>query len=228
MSYYQNNDMGMSPGALEPGTLGTSGDGRSSGMIFFLMAGLILAMGIGLFVFFLIRSISGMGDDMVRLVVPGERTFRLEEPGSYTVFHEYRSVVDGKVYSSGAQLGSMNITLTGPSGENVPLGPLMSNQTYNMGSTSAYGVFSFSAGQAGEYHLSAFYQGGEEGPETVLAIDKGFVTDLLITIFSSIGILFLTVFVSVALIVLAVVRGRRPRRVLPMSQSGPGQYGGFG
>ncbi|RKE69739.1 hypothetical protein DFP91_4179 [Pseudorhodoplanes sinuspersici] len=45
---------------------------------------------------FLSKALSGLGDGLRQIVVPGGAELRLE-PGRYTIFHETRSTVDGKL-----------------------------------------------------------------------------------------------------------------------------------
>ena len=40
-----------------------------------------------------------IGNAFTRFVVPGSGVVALEKPGTYTIFHETQSVVDGRVYS---------------------------------------------------------------------------------------------------------------------------------
>jgi len=48
---------------------------------------------------------------MTRLVVPGTREVALTEAGSYSIYHEYQSYVDGTVYSTDKQVPGLKCTL---------------------------------------------------------------------------------------------------------------------
>lgn len=44
-------------------------------------------------------EIAALQNALIRMVVPGTSVLTLDEPGTYTIFHEADSVVDGKLYS---------------------------------------------------------------------------------------------------------------------------------
>jgi hypothetical protein len=190
---------------ISPGDYHQPGPGRA----FYALGIVILIAGIGFFVMFLFTGIVGLAGRTTRVVVPGEKELVLSEPGKYTVFHEYKSVIDGKVYASSPQLADLDITLRDQaSEEKVKLSPTAVSSTYNIGGRSGYGVFDFRIDRPGTYLLSANYLEDRPGPETVLAVSHGFVTDLVKLIFASIGILFGTLAVSILIIVITLVKRR--------------------
>ncbi|MDP6542811.1 MAG: hypothetical protein QGH60_02405 [Phycisphaerae bacterium] len=68
---------------------------------YYVLAGLVLAGGIAGFALFLFSGLTDLSGGLTQMVVPGEHELTLSEAGDYTVFHEYRSVVGSKVYSTG-------------------------------------------------------------------------------------------------------------------------------
>jgi hypothetical protein len=155
---------------------------------------------------FLIDRLSTMQDGMTRVVVPGEQAVTLEA-GSYTIFHETHSVIDGVVYASPG-LGGLVVTVTGPDGEAVPLEAAGSGR-YSFGGHTGYSVFDFTAPVAGDYVVAGRYQADGAGPETVIAVGAGFMSSLLGTIFGSLGIAFAGSIIAAALAVMTLVQRRR-------------------
>lgn len=176
------------------------------------LAIIVLLTGIALFVMFLMKGIIGFTGGMTQVVVPGSETLDLKKPGKYTIFHEHRSVIEGKVYASGAQLADMEIrVIDHASGADLVLSPVMGSSNYSMGGRQGYGVFNFQVAGPGKYELVAEYKDGHTGPETVLAISGGFVENLVITILGSIGILFGTITVTVLIVVITALKRSKAR-----------------
>jgi hypothetical protein len=70
-----------------------------------LVAGLALA---GWLVW---SGIAALQNALVRVVVPGTIELTLDEPGTYTIFYETDSVVDGKLYSA-ANIAGLSVSVT--------------------------------------------------------------------------------------------------------------------
>jgi len=185
---------------------GSAPGGEGPSRFFYVLAAMVFVFGVAGFVFFLVRSLLGMDEGFVRVVVPGTSEVELVEAGEYAIFHEYRSVIDGKTFSGGASLAGMQVSLTAKdTGEEIKLSPMTVNSTYNMSGRSAYGVFSANIDAPGLYEISAYYPEGVSGPDTVLSLSHGFVGDLLVTIFSSIAILGGSILAAILIVVTTLV-----------------------
>ena len=66
---------------------------------YYVVAGTALVTGGAVFAVFLLNGVSGLTEGLTQIVVPGRHELILSETGRYTVFHEYRSVVENRVYS---------------------------------------------------------------------------------------------------------------------------------
>jgi hypothetical protein len=138
---------------------------------------------------FLVARLSGSADAMIRVLVPGESELRLKEPGRYTIFHEYRSIFEGGIYNVDSIAG-LRVTLRSrESGATLPLRQTASSR-YTVGSRSGRSLFAFDVPAPGAYVLVGAYPDGRREPQTVLAIDRGFVGGLLITIFGALAMAF--------------------------------------
>lgn len=160
---------------------------------------------------------SRLGDStggMMRVLVPGQTDLMLKEAGTYTIYHEYESAFEGRVYHVPSVSG-LTITLRArPSGEEVPLRSAM-NTRYRVGSTAGRSLFDFEVRAPGAYQISATYRGGRKEPQTVLAIDRGFVGSLVLTILGAVAMAFAGTGAAIAIAVMVFVKRRRARRGAP-------------
>jgi len=143
---------------------------------------LILAVaGWGGVALFLIVRLSGVAEGMIHVLVPGTIELRLKESGRYTIFHEYRSTFEGRIYNVD-RLAGLQISLRSRAGATVPL-TQSSATSYTVDGRSGRSLYQFEIAEPGAYELVALYSDGRREPQTVLAIDRGFVGGLLTTIF---------------------------------------------
>jgi hypothetical protein len=159
---------------------------------------------------FLVSRIGDSTARMMRVLVPGQADLVLKEPGTYTIFHEYQSMFEGRVYDVPSVSG-LNITVrTG--GANVPLAASKTNARYSVGSAAGRSLFDFEVRTPGTYQISAGYDGGRKEPQTMLAIDRGFVGGLVLTILGALAMAFGGMGIAVAIAVVVFVKRRRALR----------------
>lgn len=184
---------------------------------YFGVAAVIFILGVALFVMFLFQSLLGMTSDLTRVLVPGESEVKLAAPGDYTIFHEYKSIMNGKVYAGNVNISNLTISLRNQdTGEEAALAPTTAGSNYNLGGRSGYGVYNFKIERPGVYVLSAEYEEGRGQGDTVLAISHGFIGNLLKTIFGGIGIFFGTVLISVLIVVVTLIKRKKAREEMEM------------
>jgi hypothetical protein len=175
----------------------------------YVFAAAVLAAGVVGFALVLFLGLSGLS--MQRVVVPGSAELTMEEAGRYTIYHESRSVVDGRVYDVTDVSGLTVEIVSAETGESVPLDSPGANTTYELRGRSGRGVLTFEVDRPGAYRLSAEYPAGG-GPETVLAVGKGIGTRIAMTVFGAIAIGIGSFLLAVAIGVVTFVRRRRARR----------------
>jgi hypothetical protein len=95
----------------------TPGIGSSPSRYWYLIAVLVFLAGFAGMAMVLFNQLSKLGDDLVQIVVPGERELTLEA-GSYTIFHERQSIVDGRIFSVDSIAG-LAVTLTSADGKAI-------------------------------------------------------------------------------------------------------------
>lgn len=149
-----------------------------------ILVAALVAMGI-----FLGARLSALGQGLIQVVVPGEAALALAEPGTYTIFHERESVVDGRIYAS-ESISGLAVTVRTPAGAPVALAPVTTSSTYTFGGRTGVAAFNFELATPGSYRLAARYADGRREPRVVLAIGRNFMGGLLITIFGALAITF--------------------------------------
>ena len=149
-----------------------------------ILVGSLVAMGI-----FLGVRLAALGQGLIQVVVPGEVTLALAEPGSYTIFHERNSVVDGRLYAS-ESISGLAVSLRAPAGAPVALEPVTTSSSYTFGGRTGVAAFSFEVATPGSYRLAVRYADGRREPRAVLAIGRNFMGGLLTTIFGALALAF--------------------------------------
>jgi hypothetical protein len=180
--------------------------------------GIIGIIGFVFFVVFLFSQIKKQAPN-IQIVVPGTHEIELSKPGKYTVFYEYRSVVEDRVYITGEALpAELLVTLYSRSGYNeVDLHESSMNNTYNMGSRAGISLLEFEVDNAGSYIIEARYAGNIEEPHIVLAIGQFQIFGI---IFGAIGIFFLSLILLITGCIIVLVTYLKKRRLKRETEPG--------
>jgi hypothetical protein len=154
------------------------------------VAGAIGVVGFIIFAIFLIHQVASSLPKN-KVVVPGTENIYFAEPGVYTVYYEYQSVINNKIYSTGEELPSSVIVtlISETTGENITLMQSTMNETYKSGGYAGASLLAFEITKPGDYVFTARYSDNHEHPEIVLAVGK---SKLFGTIFSSLVIFFVS------------------------------------
>ena len=126
------------------------------------VAGVAIAAVLGYF------AISGVGENAVRMLAPGTQEIACDEPGTYTIFHEYGSEFGGKIYSQAEGSVSLRCTVTRKdNGQAVSVRRPM-HVTYTDGSREGASVLAFTVDRPGTYVVDV-----ASDEEAVVVIEKG-------------------------------------------------------
>jgi len=170
---------------------------------------LVIMVGCLLFILLAFRGIFGLTDDFQRVVLPGRGEVRLASPGTYTVFYEHRSVVDGRVYATGERPPTFRCILRSKeSGGHVPLRPT-GGGTYSAGSRAGNALFEFKIPKAGVYEFLAAYPDGETSPRVVFAVGREFTKRLVTTVVGGFSLLFGSLIASILMVAVTAYRRYR-------------------
>ena len=154
----------------------------------------------------------------IQVVVPGSSDITLSQPGKYTVFYEYQTMVGNRIYSTGEDIPGIQVNLVSKeSGDEIPLSSAFMNRTYTIGSRSGIGLFDFAIDQPGTYELSASYpavQGQQQSPEIVLAVIHSSAVEKLFgtimgTVAGALAIVFIPFVAGVAIIIITFIKRRK-------------------
>jgi hypothetical protein len=181
----------------------------------YVLAALCLLAGVGIAGWFVWTGIGDLQAGMTRFVAPGNIDLTLDQSGTYTIFHESESVVDGKLYSA-PTIGGLRITVVDADGKPIAVTAPSFSAHYSIGGHTGDAVLVFTIPAPGRYRLSAAYPSGQAEPKTVLVVGQGFVGRLLQTVFGAVGSAFVG---FIAALVLGLTTYFRRRRLLQPPRS---------
>jgi hypothetical protein len=219
----------MSAGGYAPVASPPSGADRvrPSGW-WFVVAGAIAAGGIVAGLWMMVSGVDYMlqavrGFD--RTEVPGTVAVDIAEPGGYSIYHEFPGAADtGGLDDAFGDPGvdPPEVTVTDPSGDDVPVAEYSSVVTYSEGNREGRGAYTFDADRPGVYEVSA--EGppgagiavgrgmGDVGADALLGLFGGFVGGTIVGV--------LGVLVGAILAIAVGVARSRNRRQAPMPAPG--------
>jgi uncharacterized membrane protein len=148
----------------------------------------------------------------VRFLAPGSAIVEVTAPGEYVLWHEYRTVFQGRTYRAAPALPSgVDMAVGGPGGA-VPVGAGAS-QSWKDGDRARQAIGRFNAARAGTYTVSV--QGAFE--PRVMAVGREFLWRMLGSLGGALLIAFMSVGAAVGMAVYAL--GRRPAATKPAGAS---------
>jgi len=156
--------------------------------LWFVLAGVIAVAGFVAGGFHVASGLGGIESRLMQVVMPGGVALNLKEPGTYTIYYEHKSVVDGRVHV-GAGMGGLRLSMRGPGGD-VQLVPNSAGATYTFGSREGRSIYSFTATAPGEYRITGTLPDGRAEPTVVLAIETGLIGGMARMIGGAIGMAF--------------------------------------
>jgi hypothetical protein len=178
----------------------------------YVLGALCLIAGVALAGWLVWGEIAALQHAFTRVVVPGTAELTLGDAGSYTIFIEPQSVVDGRLYSV-QNIGGMTVSITSEAdGKPVAVTVPQVTSSYTIGGHKGTSVFGFEIAQPGRYRLTGSYAGGANGPQMVLAISQGFMWALARTILGALGASLAGFLGCAALVLTTYFRRRRMLR----------------
>ena len=191
----------------------------------YVVAAVILLVGCGFAAMSALGVLMGLTDELTQVVVPGEETLTFAEPGDYTIFYEYESVVGDQVFSTG-DLNGINIQLiSAATGQPVELSEKSTELSYEVGGRAGESLAAFTIQEPGDYNLAAGYPEGQEGQPIVLAVGFDEDVDFLGPILISVAIGGISLMLALLVGVRTLVKRRRAieqRNARPVGSQEPG------
>jgi len=185
------------------------------GRVWYWAAGGIGAMALVAFVAILFNGIASMGDALPQMLGPGQIEISLDEPGTYTVFHEHESIFEGQYYSSPEIVSGLTVRVRyKDSGETIKVAAPNVNSNYAVSGRSGVGIFEFDIVEPGRYRITAAYANGQATPPVMLAIGHDFMGGLMATIFGAIGVMMVGAGLVISIAVITFVKREKALRAM--------------
>lgn len=189
--------------SVEPGP--TANTRKAPGRVWYLVAGLLAVAGLAAAGFSLWRTLTGIEGDLIRVTFPGQEEISLAEPGTYTIFVEYQTGTTPDPESA-----ELTVEVISEQGESLQFTRPSGTLTYTLGGRTGEGVLQFEVDQPGNFRFVGDYPDGD-GPDVMLAVNRGFTGRL----FTGIGaVILIPLATGSAAIAIAVVTFLRRRRAL--------------
>jgi hypothetical protein len=158
----------------------------------------------------------------IQIVVPDSSDITLPQLGEYTIFYEYRSMVDNRIYSTDQDIPGIIVNIVSKDmGDEIPLSTPSTSSTYTIGGRSGIGLFDFSIDKPGIYEISASYpatngQQEEQTQEIVLAVIHSSVMDhifgsIMGTVVGAMAIVLVPFAAGIVFIIITFLRRRKAR-----------------
>ena len=188
--------------------------GKSTGtkVFFFILAGVVILGGFVAFGYMLYSGIRGLTHELTRIQAPSDQTVDLRRSGTYTVFLETQTVIDGTIVRTPGLVNGLFIRVEPPDGATIPVEASRSNSTYNFGGRSGVSLAEFTIEEPGKYRIVTGFVKKPPSHPVVLTLIQGFMRRLFGVILNSSAVLMASIFAAVIIVVLTVVRGRDDRK----------------
>lgn len=188
--------------------------------------GVALALsGCALFAYFLVSGIFRITDPLTQIVMPGQAELELTQVGTYTVFLEEQSVVNGRIYSTSQTIDGLKCSVNrlGANAKEVPVRRTSSSIHYSVGGRSGRSVLEFPIRETGPYRFACEYSPDSKGPEVVVAVGTGVGERIDSTVLRSLAAMF-GGGISGGLVVLALYLMREKAKKRLAAQATPQTY----
>jgi hypothetical protein len=159
-------------------------------------------------------------------------TVEFENSGTYTIYYEWESEVDGRTISGDEDPPrGLEITVTDESGEEIELDERDVDETYELPDFSGRALYEIDIDESGSFRFDV--QTREENPDDfAIAIGKGALASIVPFVLGGVGVGLLGVILGVLMIVITLVKRKRFKRRAAASASaylpGYGPYAGAG
>lgn len=156
-------------------------NGNPPAVGWYIAAGMLALAGIALAVLIVWREVAGLADP-VKILVPGSGVVQVDKPGPHVIWHEHRTVFEGRSYDVPERLpDGVQFRVSAPDGSPVPVRP-SSSGTMSSGSVERTAAAEFEAPVAGRYSIAV------QGPSAPRIVSVG--PDYFWPLFKSIGAAF--------------------------------------
>lgn len=203
----------LNPASAAPSAMRNDGPGRG----WYVIAALLFVLAIASLALEIPAVIRNVGS-AVYFLAPGSKVIAVDSPRNFTIWHENRTLFEGRTYNTVAALpGGATITVTGPHGEPVAV-TSAGGASVTSGSNESHSVASFEAKIPGNYTVTI---AGLPDPH-VISVSSFSLGGLLGTILGFTLLQSFCTFGALAIVVLiAIARYRKRQPILRASPPPP-------
>jgi len=175
---------------------------KKSGNKNFVIAALVIFLGIAFSIGFFIFTLTGINDNSYKFVAPSETQIFLEE-GKYSVFYEYRTEFEGELFATTDQdiQGLKLIIIDKESNKLIDVKLPYSSSTYSVNGTEAYAIYTFEILEDTKVSIESI---SESGRRVVLNINGGMVGPIMLGVFVLLFGISFSVVAGIIIILLTV------------------------
>lgn len=185
-----------------------------SGMGWYIFGAVLILVGLaGVIVMgvYGVKGVMNTGDKLHRFKIPGSHELQLEKSGTYTVYHEHTSQLDGEMFrTGGTDLNNYKFTLHPKNEPDREISMTSGNgsSSYEFGNRKGTSLFTFTVDKPGKYVFQARKKNRENtGRSTAAVITVG--QNILWKLFKNIGLImgggcFFLVFIGGGLAVIII------------------------
>jgi hypothetical protein len=173
---------------------------------------IVLACLVGALIYLVLR-LSDSDERMTRIAGPSIAQFGLAKPGTYTIYHEKKAVVDGVYYASESVAGLKLVLTSLATGAEVKLGEPGIGASFAPDDRTGTPIYAFTIEQPGRYRLVTSAPVAVLQPPAVLAIGYDKVGSVLGTT----GGVIAVIVAAASLLGALVLAGRWRRKSLARS-----------
>jgi hypothetical protein len=167
--------------------------------------------------------LSDLARELVQVIVPGEADVTFSQPGTYTIYFEPESVVNGRYYRTAGDIAGLLVGVRSTNGVEIDLASPSFSSNYSIAGRSGEAVLTGTIVEPGPYHLTASYNDGRTAPQAVLAIGLGVPAKIITAILIALGIGICSSMLAVVIAAVTFVKRRRAihRRTAPQPSTVP-------
>jgi len=139
------------------------------GAVWYALGSLIIIAGMAGAIAGALRDMSGLDSKFTRFAMPGSVRLTLAQPGTYAIYYERRSVINGVTFQT-PQTTDIKCNITSRSGEKIEINPsVLGSATYTFEGREGTTLAEFTVPTAGTYEVACAYPSGT-GARIALAI----------------------------------------------------------
>lgn len=193
------------------------------GRLFYFIGIIVLVFGIATFSYCAASFIIIFSALPQEIIGPGKEAIVLKEKGTYSIFYEKKSIIDGKPLISGSSnISGIKCMITNKgNGNKIPVKPDTSS-TFSYGDRQGVSILAFDINEPGTYEFLVTNDGNEPGAKFVLALEHEFAKKIIkksLLLVTGIAVLSASVTGSIVMFILGYIKRKEARENAQMRKA---------